>query len=45
MTCKIKKTMCNVVIDSDRCENTVSVEIVQKLELKMYSHYKPYKLT
>ena len=43
--CTSKDKVCLVIIDSGSFENYVSLEIVQKLDLKMDPHPKPYKLS
>ena len=43
--CTSKDMVCLVIIDSERFENCVSFEMVQKLDLKMDPHPKPYKLS
>ena len=42
--CTSKDRVCLVIIDSGSFENCVSLEMVQKLDLKMDPHPKPYKL-
>ncbi|KAG2673927.1 hypothetical protein I3760_13G111900 [Carya illinoinensis] len=44
-TCAIADKVCKMIIDSDSCENVVSEEVVQKLQLKTDRHPKPYKLS
>ncbi|XP_022864288.1 uncharacterized protein LOC111384260 [Olea europaea var. sylvestris] len=36
--------VCKLIIDSGSCENVVSEEAIEKLQLKMDRHPKPYKL-
>ena len=36
--------MCRFVIDSGSCENIVSEEAIQKLNIRTERHPKPYKL-
>ena len=43
--CTSKNRVCLVIIDSGSFENCVSFEMVQKLDLKMDPHPKPYKLS
>ena len=43
-TCTIKDKVCHFVIDGDSCENIMSVEAVQKLDIKTKNHPRPYKL-
>ena len=43
-TCTIKDKVCRFVIDGGSCENIVSVEVVQKLNIQTEKHPKPYKL-
>ena len=43
--CTSKDMVCLVIIDSGSFENCVSFEMVQKLDLKMDPHPKPYKLS
>ena len=43
--CTSKDRVCLVIIDSGSFENCVSMEMVQKLDLKMDPHPKPYKLS
>ncbi|XP_042942593.1 uncharacterized protein LOC122276749 [Carya illinoinensis] len=45
MTCTVAEKVCKMIIDSDSCENVVSEEVVQKLQLKTDRHPKPYKLS
>ncbi|TNV97344.1 hypothetical protein C5H24_12795, partial [Xylella fastidiosa] len=44
-TCTIGGKVCRYVIDSGSCENVVSEEAVQKLNLKTEAHPNPYKLS
>jgi len=44
-TCIVANKVCKMVIDSGSCENVVSEETVQKLQLKTDRHPKPYKLS
>ncbi|KAE8672958.1 putative CCCH-type zinc finger family protein [Hibiscus syriacus] len=37
--------VCKMIIDSGNCENVVSEEVVQKLQLNTDRHPKPYKLS
>ena len=43
--CTSKDRVCLVIIDSGSFENCVSLEMVQKLDLKMDPYPKPYKLS
>ena len=43
-TCTIKDKVCRFIIDGGSCENIVSVEAVQKLNIQIENHPKPYKL-
>ena len=43
--CTSKDRVCLVIIDCGSFENCVSLEMVQKLDLKMDPHPKPYKLS
>jgi hypothetical protein len=43
-TCTVTGKVCKMIIDSGSCENVVSEEVVQKLQLKTDRHPKPYKL-
>ncbi|XP_042953496.1 uncharacterized protein LOC122290046 [Carya illinoinensis] len=45
MTYTVADKVCKMIIDSDSCENVVSEEVVQKLQLKTDRHPKPYKLS
>ncbi|KAE8661446.1 hypothetical protein F3Y22_tig00113725pilonHSYRG00321 [Hibiscus syriacus] len=45
MTCTDADKVCKMIIDSGSCENVVSEEVVQKLQLKTDRHPKPYKLS
>ncbi|GJR04824.1 putative CCCH-type zinc finger family protein [Tanacetum coccineum] len=44
-TCTIKDKVCKLIIDSGICENVISREVVDKLNLKEEKHPKPYKLS
>ncbi|KAE8696147.1 putative CCCH-type zinc finger family protein [Hibiscus syriacus] len=44
-TCTVADKVCKMIIDSGSCENVVSEEVVQKLQLKTDRHPKPYKLS
>ncbi|KAE8670845.1 hypothetical protein F3Y22_tig00112069pilonHSYRG00031 [Hibiscus syriacus] len=44
-TCTVADKVCKMIIDSGSCENVVSEEVVQKLQLKTNRHPKPYKLS
>lgn len=39
-----KDNVYNLIIDNDSCENMVSIEIVEKLQLKIEKNTKPHKL-
>ena len=43
--CTSKDRVCLVIIDSGSFENCVSLKMVQKLNLRMDPHPKPYKLS
>jgi hypothetical protein len=43
-TCNFKDKVCNTIINSCSCENVVSTKVVEKLQLKLERHHKPYKL-
>ncbi|KAE8655337.1 putative Serine-threonine protein kinase, plant-type [Hibiscus syriacus] len=43
--CTVADKVCKMIIDSGSCENVVSEEVVQKLQLKTDRHPKPYKLS
>ncbi|KAE8694063.1 putative Quercetin 3-O-methyltransferase 1 [Hibiscus syriacus] len=44
-TCTVADKVCKMIIDNGSCENVVSDEVVQKLQLKTDRHPKPYKLS
>ncbi|XP_059075260.1 uncharacterized protein LOC131875213 [Cryptomeria japonica] len=44
-TCKSQGKCCKVVIDYGSTDNLVSMEMVEKLNLKRIPHTKPYKVT
>ncbi|XP_022897834.1 uncharacterized protein LOC111411547 [Olea europaea var. sylvestris] len=44
-TCTIADKVYKLIIDSGSCENVVSEEAIEKLQLKMDCHPKPYKLS
>ncbi|KAE8695418.1 putative CCCH-type zinc finger family protein [Hibiscus syriacus] len=44
-TCTVADKVYKMIIDSGSCENVVSEEVVQKLQLKTDRHPKPYKLS
>jgi hypothetical protein len=44
-TCKTKDKVCKVIIDSGSIENLVSIEMVEKLELKTTTHPRTYKVS
>jgi len=43
-TCTVADKVCKMIIDSGSCENVVSDEAVQKLQMKTERHPKPYKM-
>jgi hypothetical protein len=43
--CSSHGKVCDVIIDSESCENVISEIMVQKLPLKTEKHPKPYKLS
>jgi hypothetical protein len=43
--CKMKYKVCKVIIDSGITNNLISIEMVEKLELKTTSHPNPYKVS
>ncbi|XP_022843219.1 uncharacterized protein LOC111366753 [Olea europaea var. sylvestris] len=43
--CTVADKVCKLIIDSGSCENVVSEEAIEKLQLKMDRHPKPYKLS
>jgi len=44
-TCTVANKVYKMIIDSGSCENVLSDEVVQKLQLKTERHPKPYKLS
>lgn len=44
-TCNIGGHVCNMIIDSGSCDNMVSQEAVDKLQLKVEEHPHPYVLS
>jgi hypothetical protein len=44
-TCTVADKVCKMIIDSGNYENVVSEEAVEKLQLKIDWHPKPYKLS
>ncbi|KAJ9536696.1 hypothetical protein OSB04_un000081 [Centaurea solstitialis] len=42
--CKVGNHTCNMIIDSGSCTNVASVDMVNKLQLPIRDHVKPYKL-
>jgi hypothetical protein len=44
-TCKTKDKVYKVIIDSGSTDNLVSMDMVEKLELKTTSHPNPYKVS
>jgi hypothetical protein len=43
--CKAKEIFCKVIIDNGSTNNLVSIEMVEKLELKTDAHPNPYKVS
>jgi hypothetical protein len=43
--CKTKDKVCKVIIDSGSTENIVSIEMVNKLDMKTNAHPRPYKVS
>ena len=43
--CKIKDRVCKVIVDSGSTDNLVSIEMVEKMELKTIMHPSPYKVS
>ncbi|XP_022871711.1 uncharacterized protein LOC111390827 [Olea europaea var. sylvestris] len=44
-TCTVADKVCKLIIDSGSCENVVLEKAIDKLQLKMDRHPKPYKLS
>ena len=44
-TCNIGGRVCNMIIDGGSCENMISQDVVDKLNLKTEDHSHPYKLS
>jgi len=44
-TCTVADKVCKMIIDSGSCDNVLSDEAIQKLQLKTERHRKPYKLS
>ncbi|GKV11001.1 hypothetical protein SLEP1_g22290 [Rubroshorea leprosula] len=44
MRCHIKNKVCSVIIDGGSCTNVASTVLVEKLNLPMMKHPRPYKL-
>ncbi|PKI54890.1 hypothetical protein CRG98_024721 [Punica granatum] len=42
--CYVKDNVCSVIIDGGSCTNVASTTMVEKLELSMLKHPRPYKL-
>ncbi|GKV11343.1 hypothetical protein SLEP1_g22607 [Rubroshorea leprosula] len=42
--CHVKNKVCNVIIDGGSCTNVTSTVLVEKLNLPMTKHPRPYKL-
>ena len=45
IACKTKDKVCKVIIDNGSIDNLVSIEMVEKLELKTTAHPKPYTVS
>lgn len=43
--CHIKNKVRSMIIDSGSCTNVISTTLIEKLELTMLKHLKPYRLT
>ena len=43
--CKSHGKCCKLIIDNDNTNNLVSIEMVEKLELKQLKHPNPYKVS
>jgi hypothetical protein len=43
--CKTKDKVCKVIIDSGSTENLVSMDMVEKPELRTTAHTNPYKVS
>ncbi|GKV53063.1 hypothetical protein SLEP1_g59611 [Rubroshorea leprosula] len=44
MRCHVKNKVCSVIIDGGSCINVASIVLVEKLNLPMTKHPRPYKL-
>jgi hypothetical protein len=44
-SCKTKDIFCKVIIDNANTDNIVSIEMVEKLELKITGHTNPYNVS
>ncbi|GKV18485.1 hypothetical protein SLEP1_g28856 [Rubroshorea leprosula] len=44
MRCHVKNKVCSVIIDGGSCTNVASIVLVEKLNLPMTKHPRPYKL-
>jgi len=42
--CKVFENMCSLIVDSGSCFNCCSIRMVEKLNLQVIPHPKPYKL-
>ncbi|XP_068477273.1 uncharacterized protein [Phaseolus vulgaris] len=42
--CKVLENICSLIVDNDFCCNCCSARMVEKLNLQLVSHPKPYKL-
>ena len=42
--CKVLENICSLIVDSGSCCNYCSTRMVEKLNLQLVSHPKPYKL-
>ena len=44
-SCKTKGWACKVIVDSGSTDNLISTEMVEKLELEMTDHPRPYRVS
>jgi len=42
--CKVFENVCSLIVDSGSCCNCCSIRVVDKLNLQLKPHPKPYKL-
>jgi len=42
--CKVLENICSLIVDSGSCSNCCSTRLVEKLDLQVIPHPKPYKL-